>query len=302
MQVRRADFTDRALANDGIIFLMKILVVVGARPNFMKAAPILKAIAGFNGMLGEWADGIRPVLVHTGQHYDPRMSDAFFSDLEMPQPDVFLGAGSGSHAQQTAEIMKRFEPVLLKEMPDVLLVVGDVNSTLACALVASKLPAASRPAIAHVEAGLRSFDRAMPEEINRILTDQLSDLLFVTEESGVRNLRAEGFPAQKIHLVGNTMIDSLREYESCAEQSSVLQRLEISRRNYALLTLHRPANVDEHDALAEILEGLSDLSTAMPVAFPAHPRTQARIRRLGLSADCDRCLRVLEPLGYPEFL
>ncbi len=279
---------------------MKILVVVGARPNFMKAAPILKAIAGFNGMLGEWAEGIQPVLVHTGQHYDTRMSDAFFADLEMPQPDVFLGAGSGSHAQQTAEIMKRFEPVLLQEKPDVLLIVGDVNSTLACALVASKAP--SRPAIVHVEAGLRSFDRGMPEEINRILTDQLSDLLFVTEESGVRNLRAEGVPEHKIHLVGNTMIDSLREYESCADRSAVLQRLEISRRSYALLTLHRPANVDEHDALVEILEGLSDLSTAMPVIFPAHPRTQAKIRELGLGADCDRCLRMLEPLGYLDFL
>jgi UDP-N-acetylglucosamine 2-epimerase (non-hydrolysing) len=281
---------------------MKILVVVGARPNFMKAAPILKAIAGFNGMRGEWAEGIQPVLVHTGQHYDARMSDAFFADLGMPQPDVFLGAGSGSHAQQTAEIMKRFEPVMLQEKPDVLLIVGDVNSTLACALVASKLPAASRPAIAHVEAGLRSCDRGMPEEINRILTDQLSDLLFVTEESGVRNLRCEGVPAHKICLVGNTMIDSLREYESCAERSSALQRLEVSRRGYALLTLHRPANVDEHDALVEILAGLSDLSKAMPVVFPAHPRTQARIRELGLGAYCDRGLRMLEPLGYLDFL
>ncbi len=301
MQVRANDFGECFAAKDGIIFEMKILVVVGARPNFMKAAPILKAIAGFNGMLGEWAEGIRPVLVHTGQHYDARMSDAFFSDLEMPQPDVFLGAGSGSHAQQTAEIMKRFEPVLLQEKPDVLLIVGDVNSTLACALVASKLPAASRPATVHVEAGLRSFDRAMPEEINRILTDQLSDLLFVTEESGVRNLRAEGVPAQRIHFVGNTMIDSLREYEVRAGQSSVLERLDVSRRNYALLTLHRPANVDEHEALVEILDGLSDLSTAMAVVFPAHPRTRARIRDLGLDAHASG-LRILEPLGYLDFL
>src|SRR5258708_31720267 len=170
MQVRRADFTDRALANDGIIFLMKILVVVGARPNFMEAGPVLKADAVFNGMLGEWGDGIRPVLVHPGQHYDARMSDAFFSDLEMPQPDVFLGAGSGSHAQQTAEIMKRFEPVLLQEKPDVLLIVGDVNSALACALAASHLSAAFPPAVTHFGSRPCALSPTSPDGLTPLLT------------------------------------------------------------------------------------------------------------------------------------
>jgi UDP-N-acetylglucosamine 2-epimerase (non-hydrolysing) len=281
---------------------MKILVVVGARPNFMKAAPILKAIREFNGMRGQWAGAIQPILVHTGQHYDAKMSDAFFADLEMPAPDVFLGAGSGSHAEQTAEIMKRFEPVLLRERPDVILVVGDVNSTLACALVASKMPANCRPAIAHVEAGLRSFDRNMPEEINRILTDQLSDFLFVTEESGVRNLRKEGIPASKVHLVGNTMIDSLREYEARAEASPIMRTLGVEKRAYALLTLHRAANVDERDTLVEILQGISELSKLVTVVFPAHPRTQKKICELGLSRYVADSMRIVEPLGYLDFL
>src|SRR5438309_1113103 len=207
---------------------MKLLIVVGARPNFMKAAPILKAVREFNASRGEWAGAIEPVLVHTGQHYDAQMSDAFFADLDMPEPDVFLGAGSGSHAEQTAEIMRRFEPVLAGEKPDALLVVGDVNSTLACALVAAK--AHPKPVIIHVEAGLRSFDRTMPEEINRVLTDQISDLLFVTESSGVRNLRVEGVPAARIHFVGNTMIDSLREYAAKAEHSPALNRYGLRQR------------------------------------------------------------------------
>ncbi|HEV2173499.1 MAG TPA: UDP-N-acetylglucosamine 2-epimerase (non-hydrolyzing) [Nitrospira sp.] len=281
---------------------MKIVVVVGARPNFMKVAPILKAIREFNGMRGEWAGTIQPILVHTGQHYDAKMSDAFFADLEMPTPDVFLGAGSGSHAEQTAEVMKRFEPVLVREKPDVMLAVGDVNSTLACALVASKMPSNCRPAIAHVEAGLRSFDRSMPEEINRILTDQLSDFLFVTEESGVRNLRREGVQASKVHLVGNTMIDSLREYESRAEASPVMRTLDVEKRRYALLTLHRAANVDERESLLEILEGISELSKLMTVVFPAHPRTQKKISELGLSRYFADSIRIVEPLGYLDFL
>jgi UDP-N-acetylglucosamine 2-epimerase (non-hydrolysing) len=285
-----------------MIFGMKIVVVVGARPNFIKAAPILKAIREFNGMRGEWAGAIQPILVHTGQHYDAKMSDAFFADLEMPEPDVFLGAGSGSHAEQTAEILKRFEPVLLREKPDVVLVVGDVNSTLACALVASKMPSTCRPAIAHVEAGLRSFDRGMPEEINRILTDQLSDFLFVTEESGVRNLRKEGVAASKVHFVGNTMIDSLREYESRAETSPIMRTLDLVKRRYALLTLHRAANVDERESLAEILKGISELSKLMTIVFPAHPRTQKKICELGLGRDFSESIRILEPLGYLDFL
>jgi UDP-N-acetylglucosamine 2-epimerase (non-hydrolysing) len=285
---------------------MKLLVVVGARPNFMKAAPILKAIGEFNRSRSEWAEAIVPVLVHTGQHYDAQMSDSFFSELDLPQPDVFLGAGSGSHAAQTAEIMRRFEPVLLEEKPDALLVVGDVNSTLACALVASKLAGKTRPAIAHVEAGLRSCDRSMPEEINRILTDQISDLLFVTEESGVRNLRVEGIPSGRIHFVGNTMIDSLREYESRAELSPVTERFGLNRGKYVLLTLHRAANVDDRESFMEILEGLGDLANSQRIIFPAHPRTQKQIRELGLESfflnKQSAGIQIIEPQGYLDFL
>lgn len=280
---------------------MKLLIVVGARPNFMKVAPILKAIGEFNASRGEWAEPIVPLLVHTGQHYDAQMSDAFFADLELPEPDVFLGAGPGSHAQQTAEIMRRFEPVLVRENPDALLVAGDVNSTLACALVAAKLPAGHKPMIAHVEAGLRSFDRTMAEEINRILTDQICDLLFVTEESGMRNLRAEGIAPERVHLVGNTMIDSLREYESTASLSGVMTRLGIERGEYALLTLHRAANVDDEENFAEILEGLRDLAGAHQIIFPMHPRTQKRIGELGLGTRV-AAMRMIEPQGYLNFL
>jgi UDP-N-acetylglucosamine 2-epimerase (non-hydrolysing) len=283
---------------------MKFLVVVGARPNFMKAAPILKAIRQFNANRGEWLDPIVPILVHTGQHYDATMSDAFFADLQIPQPDVFLGAGSGSHAVQTAEIMKRFEPVLSEHTPDALLVVGDVNSTLACALVAAKLSEVSRPLIAHVEAGLRSFDRSMPEEINRILTDQISDLLFTTEETAARNLRNEGVPADRVHFVGNTMIDSLREYESRADLSPVLQNLKLERGNYALLTLHRAANVDDRESFTEILEGLRDLVQSHRIIFPAHPRTQKQIADHGLARyfTATAGIQILPPQGYLDFL
>jgi UDP-N-acetylglucosamine 2-epimerase (non-hydrolysing) len=283
---------------------MKVLVVVGARPNFMKAAPILKAIRQFNATRGEWFDPIVPILVHTGQHYDAQMSDAFFADLQMPQPDVFLGAGSGSHAAQTAEILKRFEPVVNEHAPDALLIVGDVNSTLACALVAAKLP--RRPHIVHVEAGLRSFDRTMPEEINRILTDQISDLLFVTEESAVRNLRAEGIPEDHIYFVGNTMIDSLREYESRADLSPVLETFRLGRANYALLTLHRAANVDGRDSLVEILEGLRDLAKSHRIIFPAHPRTQKQIHEHVLESYFGQPeaagIQMVSPQGYLDFL
>src|SRR5258707_3956234 len=239
---------------------MKILTVVGARPNFAKAAPIIAAITAHNqGLLVESTDRsehrvetIRHILVHTGQHYDELMSGSFFSDLNLPRPDIHLGVGSGSHAVQTAEIMKKFEEVLLGKKPDVVVVVGDVNSTLACALVSSKISFdsdGSRPVIAHVEAGLRSFDRSMPEEVNRILTDHVSDLLFVTEESGLQNLRNEGVPAEKIHFVGNTMIDTLLAFREKAENSKILEDLGLRSRTwanvskkeigrYALLTLH----------------------------------------------------------------
>jgi UDP-N-acetylglucosamine 2-epimerase (non-hydrolysing) len=300
---------------------MKIMTVVGARPNFMKAAPIIAAIKEHNNRVSETgSEAIHHILVHTGQHYDQLMSDSFFADLDLPQPDVHLGVGSASHAIQTAEIMRKFEDVLLQEKPDVLVVVGDVNSTLACALVAAKISfdaAGTRPLIAHVEAGLRSFDRTMPEEINRIVTDQLSDLLFVTEESGLRNLAREGVPAEKVHFVGNTMIDSLLACKEKAEASAILDDLGLrngaaddgsgpSVAPYALLTLHRPANVDTRDAFLNILEGLEDLARECPVVFPAHPRTQKRIRELGLeryfALSESGAIRMIEPLRYLDFL
>ena len=290
---------------------MKVLIVVGARPNFMKAAPILKAIRSFNARRPEWTREIVPVLVHTGQHYDAQMSDAFFTDLDLPKPDVFLGVGSGSHAQQTAEILKRFEPVLLQEDADALVVVGDVNSTLACALSAAKLSsrAECRPMIAHVEAGLRSSDRSMPEEINRILTDQISDLLFVSEESGMKNLRAEGIASERVFFVGNTMIDSLHEHEAKADRSRVLQHFGLEARKYVLLTLHRAANVDDREAFVEVLEGLDGLAASHRILFPAHPRTRKQIQECGLesyfpkeSETGSAGFRVVEPQGYFDFL
>jgi UDP-N-acetylglucosamine 2-epimerase (non-hydrolysing) len=320
----------------------KIITVVGARPNFMKAAPIIAAIQDHNERLaispglqaaGDSHFALQNVLVHTGQHYDEAMSDRFFADLNIPKPDVHLGVGSGSHAAQTAEIMKRFEEVLLRERPDLLVVVGDVNSTLACALVAAKISFdadGTRPLIAHVEAGLRSFDREMPEEINRLLTDHVADLLFVTEESGLRNLREEGIPDGKVHFVGNTMIDSLLAFKDKADGSDILDKLSLRNRNgghgstndtarYALLTLHRPSNVDQRATFLNILEGLEELSNSCPVIFPAHPRTQKRVAEFGLerffrienrtheaeesrSIHAGGRIRLIEPLGYLDFL
>ena len=320
---------------------MKVLIVVGARPNFMKAAPIIAAIHEYNEQT--WANAVNPdaecdqtirhILVHTGQHYDEFMSGSFFNDLKLPKPSIHLGVGSGSHALQTAEIMKKFEGVLQAEKPDVVVVVGDVNSTLACALVTAKISfdsAGSRPTIAHVEAGLRSFDRSMPEEINRILTDHISDLLFVTEESGLQNLRNEGFSADKIHFVGNTMIDSLLAFKDKAESSNILDRLKLRAKGamgsegkpicrYALLTLHRPSNVDNRAAFLNILEGLQELAAYCAIIFPIHPRTRQRVQefglqdQLGLSGDQVGAhvpspaeglhgFVVTEPLGYLDFL
>jgi len=321
---------------------MKIMLIVGARPNFMKAVPIVAAIKRLNGRASAATvairhdvskAGIELVLVHTGQHYDKIMSDRFFADLDLPKPDFQLGVGSGSHAEQTGEVMRRFEPVLLSEQPDVVMVVGDVNSTLACALATSKTAFGTngtRPLIAHVEAGLRSFDSSMPEEINRVLTDHISDLLFVTEESGVKNLRAEGIPAEKIHFVGNTMIDSLLSFSDLAERSSILDDLILrlpananeskkSIKRYALLTLHRPSNVDRREGLEEVLAGIEDLASCCPIVFPAHPRTQKRIAEFGLQrffASMDGMkeatqggknglssgIHVIQPLGYLDFL
>ena len=295
----------------------------------MKAAPILSAIRVHNETISarhQTSERIATVLVHTGQHYDHGMSGGFFTDLCLPKPDIYLGVGSGSHAAQTAEIMRQFEGVALSEKPDAVIVVGDVNSTLGCALVASKIVFPGdrdRPLIAHVEAGLRSFDRAMPEEINRVITDHLSDLLFVTEESAIRNLEREGILRDSIHFVGNTMIDSLLASKEKAEQSRILKDLALCDgntqnrttgvRRYALLTLHRPSNVDNRETLRTILEGLQELSSSFPILFPMHPRTKNRIAEFGLehffsSADATSrrvalCgLHVLEPLGYLDFL
>lgn len=320
----------------------RIMTIVGARPNFMKAAPIIAALeqhnqrvaTGTRSTVGPRSQStLESILVHTGQHYDEAMSGRFFADLKIPTPDVHLGAGSGSHAVQTAEIMKKFEEVLLRSRPDILIVVGDVNSTLACALVAAKISYdsyGSRPLIAHVEAGLRSGDRSMPEEVNRIVTDHLADLLFVTEESGIRNLEQEGVPKHKIHFVGNTMIDSLLSFREQAGQSPILDRLGLRESGngkgsagkagrYALLTLHRPSNVDSRAGFLTILEGLEELSHQCPVIFPAHPRTQKRIGEFGyegffccpeergqtaesLSASANGKITLVEPLGYLDFL
>jgi UDP-N-acetylglucosamine 2-epimerase (non-hydrolysing) len=287
---------------------MKVLTVVGARPNFMKVAPIITAINRHN----DGADGaIRHVLVHTGQHYDATMSGAFFNDLQLPKPDVFLGVGSGSHAVQTAEIMKAFEGVLLAQRPDFVVVVGDVNSTLACAVVTSKAAwdaAGARPRVVHVEAGLRSFDRSMPEEVNRVLTDHVSDLLFVTEESGLQNLQNEGISPDRVHFVGNTMIDSLLAFKEKAESSAVLEQLGLRTRaggisDYALLTLHRPSNVDDPDAFLNILAGLDELGHECPIVFPVHPRTRQRIEQFGLHPEANGTrIALIDPLGYLDFV
>jgi len=272
--------------------MLKIINVVGARPNFMKVAPIVAAMK-------RRSSEFQSFMVHTGQHYDPRMSDAFFSDLDMPEPDIYLGVGSGSHAVQTATVMQAFEPVLLKEKPDWVLVVGDVNSTLACALVCAKLSIK----VAHVEAGLRSRDRTMPEEINRLLTDQISDLLLTPSRDGDVNLLAEGVPRERIRFVGNVMIDSLLGNLERARKSSTLADLNLAGKDYALLTLHRPSNVDQKDGFGGILDSLTEIARQMPIVFPAHPRTRKMIDELGLSEKVERAdLRVIEPVGYLGFV
>ncbi|MFQ5667699.1 MAG: non-hydrolyzing UDP-N-acetylglucosamine 2-epimerase [Candidatus Binatia bacterium] len=294
---------------------MKILSVVGARPNFVKIAPILRAVACANHRGRAGAEPLESVLVHTEQHYDDAMSAAFFTDLQIRRPDRTLGVGSGSHAMQTAEIMRRFEPVVVEEHPDVVLVVGDVNSTAACALTAAKLGVR----VAHVEAGLRSFDRSMPEEINRIVTDALADFLFTTEESANANLQREGYPAEKVFFVGNVMIDSLLSCRRLAERSTILERLGLTVQcngsDYALVTLHRPSNVDASEKLEAILGALAQLAWEIPVVLPVHPRTRARIDEFGLTRYVDLIpldggpviihpgrISVLEPVGYLDFL
>ena len=267
---------------------IKLAVVAGARPNFMKIAPLMKALAG--------DPDFKVVLIHTGQHYDDNMSGAFFRDLGIPAPQYHLEVGSGSHAQQTAEIMKRIEPVLEKEKPVAVVVVGDVNSTAAAALVAKKLGID----VVHVEAGLRSFDRTMPEEINRMVTDSICDLFLVTEESGRVNLLHEGVAPERIHMVGNLMIDSLRQNLERARQSNIAERLGIGGMNYGVVTLHRPANVDDPAALDEIMGALRVIAENTPLFWPVHPRTRARLE--GGTVPLPRELRLLEPLGYLDFL
>lgn len=291
----------------------KVMHIVGARPNFVKVAPVLGEMRKFHQF--------DPVLVHTGQHYDYTMSKAFFENLELPQPDIYLGVGSGSHAEQTARIMVEFEKVCIKEKPELVLVYGDVNSTLACTIVATKL---SIP-VAHVEAGLRSFDRSMPEEINRLVTDSLADYLFTTCEDANTNLRHEGIPEEKIFFVGNVMIDTLLEFREKAGQSDILRRLGLLKKSagsdyqqpadYATLTLHRPSNVDDKECLQHILEAIKVISSEIPVIFPIHPRTKKQIDRFNLAnylhdisnpnlqfVPIERGIYSIDPLSYLDFI
>lgn len=271
---------------------MKIAFVVGARPNFIKISPVLRAIQSY--------PSIKPLLVHTNQHYDAKMSDIFFRDLGIPEPDIHLNAGSGSHAVQTAEIMTRFEKVLLEQRPDLVVVVGDVNSTLACSVAASKV----HVPVAHIEAGLRSFDRSMPEEINRLVTDTLSDYLFTTEKSGNENLLREGKKPEQIFFVGNVMIDSLVYAMPRIDASDILKQLKVKSRDYVLVTLHRPSNVDQSDSLKQILLLFETITRELQIVFPIHPRTRKNIEQFGLKTQTDKMKNLIltDPIGYIDFL
>ena len=271
---------------------MKVISVVGARPNFMKVAPLHSALTA--------SAMFESIIVHTGQHYDERMSDIFFRQLGMPEPDRYLGVGSGSHAQQTAKVMTLFEQVLIEESPDLVIVVGDVNSTVACALVATKM----HVPVAHVEAGLRSGDRSMPEEINRIVTDSISDHLFVTEEDGLVNLNAEGVSSDRVHFVGNVMIDSLVKTQSKAADIRVEELFGVEPGEYVLMTMHRPSNVDNAERLGQIVATVYKLiSSGTQVVFPMHPRTESNLKKFGLLDDLKRAEPIIsEPIGYVEFL
>ncbi len=272
--------------------MIKIICVCGTRPNFIKAAPLIQVFKA--------NDNFEPLLVHTGQHYDENMSKLFFDELNIPRPDINLEVGSASHAVQTAEIMKRFEPVVLNFEPDYVLVVGDVNSTIACGLVAVKLGVK----LIHVEAGLRSFDRTMPEEINRLLTDSISDLLFVTEQSGVENLKNEGTDSDKVHFVGNVMIDTLMANREKSQKSDVLSQLGLESKEYVVITLHRPSNVDDMEKLGEILMAFEEIQKEMKLVFPMHPRVRNNINGTELAswAQAMGNLLLIEPVGYLDFL
>jgi UDP-N-acetylglucosamine 2-epimerase (non-hydrolysing) len=275
---------------------VKIACVVGARPNFVKMAPILRAFDAERAV----GAAVDVTLVHTGQHYDPALSDSFFADLEIRAPDINLGVGSGSHAEQTARVLTAVEPVLRDQRPDLVVVVGDVNSTLACALAASKLLIP----VAHVEAGLRSGDRTMPEEINRVLTDAISDLCFTTCEEADRHLAREGVGPEKRYFVGNVMIDALLRQRPRAREPELVRRLGLAPRSYALVTVHRPSNVDRREDALVFLEVLEVVQGRIPVVLPAHPRTRSMLERHGLGARLTRLAGVhfVDPLGYSEFL
>jgi len=276
--------------------MLKIINVVGARPNFMKIAPIVAA-------MNRHPTKIQHLLVHTGQHYDEKMSKAFFNDLGLPKPDIDLGVGSGTHAEQTGRIMIEFEKVCVRENPDLVIVVGDVNSTMACAITAKKLGIK----VAHVEAGLRSRDMSMPEEINRLCTDVLCDFLFTTDHFADENLKNEGVPDEKIFFVGNVMIDTLLKYKNIACSLSLRQQLGLEAKQYATLTLHRPSNVDNKDVFAGILQALNTIAEEIPIVFPIHPRTRKMAERFGLLEYLNfgeqiRGVWCTEPLGYLELL
>jgi len=271
---------------------LRIINIVGARPNLPKIAPLMREM--------QRHPEIEPILVHTGQHYDEALSDIFFRQMGIPTPHVNLEVGSGSHAAQTAEVLKRVEPVLIDRQPDLVLVVGDVNSTIAVSLAAVKLGIS----VAHVEAGLRSFDRSMPEEINRILTDALADYLFVTEEDAIQHLLKEGRPRESIYLVGNVMIDSLRHFLPLAQKSAIGEQLALKNdaawQRFAVLTLHRPSNVDSTEKLAELLGAIDSIAAQVPVIFPVHPRTQQRLAQAGIKTHPQ--LKLIPPIGYLDFL
>lgn len=271
---------------------LKIINVVGCRPNFMKVAPLMVEMRHY--------PEIRPLLVHTGQHYNRSLSEVFFRELQLPEPDLFLNVGSGSHAQQTAAVMERFEDVLLAEVPDLVIVVGDVNSTLGAALTAVK----SGFPVAHVEAGLRSFDREMPEEINRVLTDAVAELLFATERSAVRNLLRQGIARERIFFVGNVMVDTLLMNAKAIDERTILSALGLEHKQYVVLTVHRPCNVDDRPSFEQVIQAVERLQRHVLIVFPVHPRTMQRAQQLGLSSrlGAGSNLRLIEPLGYLDFI
>ena len=266
---------------------MSIISIVGARPNFMKMSPVINELNQL---------GMNNILVHTGQHYDWNMSKVFFNELSIPKPDIFLNIGSGTHAVQTAKIMIEFESICAAKNPALVIVAGDVNSTLACALVAAKM----NIPIAHIEAGLRSFDQTMPEEINRILTDRISDLLFISEGSGIKNLKKEGVQKNKMFFVGNCMIDSVKKYIDKALERQPWLKLNLAQQNYCLVTMHRPSNVDSPESLLGIISMLNDISKSLPVVFPVHPRTKNNLDKL--KVEIKKGVSITEPMPYLEFL